>query len=1605
MAVGADVFTNGMLRITSSASDGSNILNLIASDVNGNVGVGTTAPGSLAEVRKDQNNVTALTIKNTTAGTSAEANLHLVNDQGTATLGLYSTLTSAFGAISPNSTYLYTSRDGGIVMMAAHASGVIKFATGGSSEKARIDSNGNVGIGTTTPVALLQLGTGTPESASTGDAYFSSDIEVDGRAYLSIIDGESTTLNVVNSIVNFSSASRLIISNTIATATAIDVSATLQGTSSRGIYSRPTLQSTGAGQSLYTLSSVTTISASSTDAFTYYGGYITLTDANSLANTGYGLYVDGTTANSSDTTYAIYSNSGTNYFGGNVGIADTTPIEATLSVTGTGYISSTLGVGVSSLISGARVEVSAVGDDQGIYGSSSGTHIFSLSRQTNDLSIAAFSGIGFDVNQTSTNPDASYAMYIKSDGNVGIGTTGPSSLLEVLDTTVTDGQKLVSLTPTFTTSSVSGTGYGLYLNSTNSNTTNADSAYSIANNLTDATSLANTNYALYNNVSFSGNIGKTGYGVFNTMSSSSTVSDTLIGVNNTLSNTATSNGKTIRGILNSLTATGATSGTTTITGARTTLTGTHAADAGTLNLFGSYVDLNNNTTANGTATLRGYYAELLNGGDTLYGVSTVMDADTTSSTAYGLYSSITATGTSSTVYGLYVGAATSGAGSAAYGAYIGGNVGIGTTAPNYVLEAKGSVAPKFALSDTGLASGITSFLQTDTYFAVEQVTDDDGGARLWGVSDSVGQNPLRLIGAFGNTDPTDTVPAVWLIAGKRSGTSITSLGNAETVLAISNNGTDSVTVLGSGNVGIGNTTPGTLLDIKQAASSTSTSGLRLTASSMDFRVYAESATLGSGDIGTFSNHSMRIFTNSTEKIRILADGNVGIGNTAPGAKLDVLSSVSSTGNNYGTSLSHTNSGALSSAATIGLTVSTVQSAAPTSSSLYGINTSTSYSASSGTLSSLFGAVSVANKTTSGGTVSNAYPFYGRCDSTGASGAITSCYDFYAANPASATSGVTTTAYGLYVEALSSGTNRYGIFVGNASSGTAASSIAIGGTNSSGTYAIYSNTSNASYFGGNVGIGTSTPSQSLQVNASGSSAVVITSAGFVGVGTTAPTIRFTATTSLASGYAGSFGNTEGSANTRGVVIAIGENDGIQTPSSTFFLDFLSGNGSVRLGTVDAQNGVAGVNYTTTSDRRMKQNIHDTSMSLSDLMNIQVRDYQWIGGDGSFHPGFIAQELYEVYPDAVRVGANGDMWGVDYGKVTPLIIKGVQELNQKVENALITLDPQGLASGNLDVESITISSDLNVGGLVYASSFALDSSRFNMTGALASVPVDSLGKVSVADTINALDSKLSDIQSENASQSAELVQARILGETAVAQAESLDAKVASTSANLASLSAQIQELLESTSDSTDSSSLPSSPDDGLTPPSLLESTGSATLAQIKVTETLSTAKLEAGDTTISGNFKTLDDTFLGRTTIAGDLSVDGTFSITSGNAINTLPILYLQNNLLAEKIDMFNGKVTVNKDGTIETATIIANQIKVNQNTSLGKGVITSGQTEVTIENSLIEENSIVLITPDAPLSQTLAASDIQTGKSFKVKLLNPETGNINFSYLIIGQQSP
>jgi len=110
--------------------------------------------------------------------------------------------------------------------------------------------------------------------------------------------------------------------------------------------------------------------------------------------------------------------------------------------------------------------------------------------------------------------------------------------------------------------------------------------------------------------------------------------------------------------------------------------------------------------------------------------------------------------------------------------------------------------------------------------------------------------------------------------------------------------------LNSGNVGIGTTNPGALLDIN--AGSAGTSIIRFTASS-GVNVAQLGFVAGYGAVvGATSGNSMYVqgtsirFVNqnlSTEWMRIQNDGTVGIGTTTPRAKLDVLGNINATAAN------------------------------------------------------------------------------------------------------------------------------------------------------------------------------------------------------------------------------------------------------------------------------------------------------------------------------------------------------------------------------------------------------------------------------------------------------------------------------------------------------------------------------------------------------------------------------------------------------------------------------------------------------------------------------------------------------------------------------------
>ena len=114
------------------------------------------------------------------------------------------------------------------------------------------------------------------------------------------------------------------------------------------------------------------------------------------------------------------NSSGVSYFDGNVGIGITNPVAA-LNIGNNGNI---------------RIDGNASGG--GIYASSNGSNnTFSLTRQdgvnVGDLSISAYSGVGITGGRNSSPATSGYSFYVKSDGNVGIGTVSPGVKLVVAD--------------------------------------------------------------------------------------------------------------------------------------------------------------------------------------------------------------------------------------------------------------------------------------------------------------------------------------------------------------------------------------------------------------------------------------------------------------------------------------------------------------------------------------------------------------------------------------------------------------------------------------------------------------------------------------------------------------------------------------------------------------------------------------------------------------------------------------------------------------------------------------------------------------------------------------------------------------------------------------------------------------------------------------------------------------------------------------------------------------------------------------------------------------------------------------------------------------------
>ncbi len=102
------------------------------------------------------------------------------------------------------------------------------------------------------------------------------------------------------------------------------------------------------------------------------------------------------------------------------------------------------------------------------------------------------------------------------------------------------------------------------------------------------------------------------------------------------------------------------------------------------------------------------------------------------------------------------------------------------------------------------------------------------------------------------------------------------------------------------------------------------------------------------------------------------------------------------------------------------------------------------------------------------------------------------------------------------------------------------------------------------------------------------------------------------------------------------------------------------------------------WTTYSDSRVKSNQQQIENGLAIINKMVPKTYFHHSGNikngilnitdnGEHTLGFIAQELYEILPEAVQKpeDENESLWSINYDKVIPVTVKAIQELNKKIE----------------------------------------------------------------------------------------------------------------------------------------------------------------------------------------------------------------------------------------------------------------------------------------------------------------------------------------------------
>ena len=557
----------------------------------------------------------------------------------------------------------------------------------------------------------------------------------------------------------------------------------------------------------------------------------------------------------------------------------------------------------------------------------------------------------------------------------------------------------------------------------------------------------------------------------------------------------------------------------------------------------------------------------------------------------------------------------------------GGNVGIGTTSPASKLAVGGNTPTAGAIAGVGASGGISLALSDNansslyvkhTAAGVATIGTDGGGQLALAANGFVEQMRINSAGVgIGTSSPGSLLDVVgtsatdifhvrngttYFTAGVTNGTQV-ELNAYQTAVGaklLSIQSAGGATNFG-GNVGIGTSSPGFRLDVSGDAH---TSGSVFTGSNADGwgrfvnsggALYVQAGSLNSGG----ATAQPIIFTNmygGSERMRITAAGNVGIGTSAPTYKFEVTGQTLIGNGVAQASPSTTDIGSTSHAIISGLGGNALffgqypgaQGYAQWIQSSFLNPTTAKYNL---VLQPLGGAVGV---------------------------------------------GVSTPNATLHLQGIQGGNGRMSQ---SSPSGTSQNNLNLIASTSAGSadqWFSYGVTAGNYYFI-QTGVGT------------GDSGLVVNSNNRVMVGTSTAFDTTVGANLMSLGTAGSAAAFKVNATSSTQVSFY---DSTQTP---------------RVGWIGTSG--SSTSFNTTSDRRLKQNIQPVGDVGNKIDQIEIVSHQWRNGTDTVIPyGVIAQDLYEVAPHAVTKGDDGEEivleWGVDYSKLVPMMIKEMQSMRARL-----------------------------------------------------------------------------------------------------------------------------------------------------------------------------------------------------------------------------------------------------------------------------------------------------------------------------------------------------